>query len=61
MERKILILSPYLPWPLDSGGNVGVYYMLSYISEYVDVTYMSIYNKKCNNWNIKEELQKRLP
>ena len=61
MKKKILILSPYLPWPLYSGGNVGVYYMLSYISKYVDVTFMSIYNEKYNNEEYKKSIEKHLP
>lgn len=59
-KTKLLILSPYLPWPLRSGGNVGVFYMLSYIRKYMDVTLMTTFNKVNSIGNL-QQLQKELP
>lgn len=59
--KKILIISPYIPWPLRSGGNVGVYYLLSYIQEYLDahfVTQLNKNNKECYIEELKENLPK---
>lgn len=58
--KKLLIISPHLPWPLDSGGGVGVFYLLSYISNHLDVTFLSSYNR-VNSYETISELQKRLP
>lgn len=60
MKQKLLILSPYLPWPLRSGGNVGVFYMLSYICKFLDVTLITALNKKNSIKNL-EALQRELP
>lgn len=60
MKKNLLIITPYLPWPLSSGGNVGVFYMLTYISKYVNVSLLTTYNKT-NNYKVLGEVQKRLP
>lgn len=59
--NNILILSPYLPWPLSSGGNTGVYYMLEYICKYENVYFLTSYNKKNNNYKCFEQLKSKLP
>lgn len=61
MKQKVLILSPYLPWPLSTGGNVGVFHMLSYISDKMDVSFISTYDKRSNNYKSLKILEKRLP
>ena len=60
MKQKLLIISPYLPWPLRSGGNVGVFYMLSYVTKFMDVTLMTTLNK-INTREYCSELQQQLP
>lgn len=59
--NNILIISPYLPWPLRSGGNTGVYYMLEYICKYENVYFLTSYNKKSNNYKCFEQLKSKLP
>ena len=59
--KNILIISPYLPWPLSSGGNTGVYYMLEYICKYENVYFLTSYNKKSNNYKCFEQLKSKLP
>lgn len=58
--KSIVIISPYIPWPLQSGGNVGVYYMLLKLCKKVHITFISCYNKKNTRKNLYT-LQKRLP
>lgn len=59
--KNILIISPYLPWPLRSGGNTGVYYMLEYICKYENVYFLTSYNKKNNNYKYLDQLKNKLP
>ena len=37
MKKKILVVLPWMPYPLDSGGNQGVYNMLEYVSRYYNI------------------------
>lgn len=60
MKKKILILTPYLPWPLNSGGNVGVFYMLSAICVQHDVFFVTSYNR-FNDYKKLRMLQAKLP
>lgn len=57
---NILIISPYIPWPLRSGGNTGVYYMLEYICKYENVYFLTSFNKN-NNYRDLEHLKIKLP
>lgn len=59
--NNILIISPFLPWPLSSGGNTGVYYMLEYICKYENVYFLTSYNKKNNNYKYLDQLKNKLP
>lgn len=59
-KKSIVIISPYIPWPLSSGGNVGVFYMLSGLCKKVDITFISCFNKTNTRHNLNE-LEKRLP
>lgn len=59
--KNILIISPFLPWPLNSGGNTGVYYMLEYVSKYENVFFLTSYNKHKNNYKHLEEIKRCLP
>lgn len=59
--NNIMIISPFLPWPLNSGGNTGVFYMLEYVAKYENVYFVTIYNKRANNYDQLEALKKRLP
>lgn len=60
MNEKLLIISPFVPWPLRSGGNVGVFYMLSYVTQFMDVTLMTTLNKVNTRENCRK-LQEQLP
>lgn len=60
MKPKLLIISPFLPWPLRSGGNVGVFYMLSCVTKYMDVTLITTLNKVNTRENCKK-LEQQLP
>lgn len=35
--RKILVITPFLPFPLDAGGNMGTFHMLNLIKDHYDV------------------------
>ena len=59
--KNILIISPYLPWPLKSGGNTGVFYLLEYISHCENVYFMTIYNKDYNTYKYLNQLKEKLP
>lgn len=59
--KNILIISPFLPWPLNSGGNTGVFYMLEYVSKYENVFFLTSYDRWQNNYKHLEEIKKRLP
>lgn len=59
--KNILIISPFLPWPLNSGGNTGVYYMLEYICKYENIFFLTTYDKRQNNYKHLEEIKQRLP
>lgn len=57
---NLLIISPYIPWPLRSGGNTGVFYMLEYICKYHNVSFLTSFNKN-NNYRDLEQLKTKLP
>ena len=59
-KKNILIVSVQFPWPLDSGGDIGVYYMLDYIRKYENITFVTFYNRNEGNKNLVE-LEKRFP
>lgn len=40
---KILMLTPYLPYPPASGGQIRTLYLLKYLSEHHDITLVSLY------------------
>lgn len=61
MRRNILIVSPRLPWPLYSGGNIGVYYILDYIRKYEDITFVTLSDWHKRNGKYMAELEKRFP
>lgn len=57
--KNILVVSPFLPWPLNSGGNTGVYYMLEFISKHHNVCFVTSYNKN-NNYKTLKEIEGKL-
>lgn len=59
--KNIMIISPYLPWPLRSGGNTGVFYMLEYVGKYENVFFVTLYNRRYNNYKYLQELSVKLP
>lgn len=59
--KNVLIISPSLPWPLNSGGNTGVYYMLEYVCKYENIFFLTTYDKHQNNYRLLEEIKQRLP
>ena len=38
MKKKILIITPTVPWPVKSGGNAAQYHLLNYFREIFDIT-----------------------
>lgn len=59
---KILILTPYIPYPLDSGGNQAVFTMLSAMAERHEVTVIARGDIRKDSIRIPlEELRKALP
>lgn len=60
MKTKLLILSPFLPWPLNSGGNIGVFNMLKAVSKDVDVHFVTSLNK-INNVSNAKKLEELIP
>lgn len=57
MKTKLLILSPFLPWPLNSGGNIGVFNMLKAVAKDLDVhlvTSLNQINTASNASKLKE-------
>lgn len=59
--KNILIISPYVPWPLNSGGNTGVFYLLQYVSQYENLYFMTLYNSRNNDSEAWNQLQQNLP
>lgn len=57
---KLLIISPFLPWPLNSGGNVAQFYMLKYLSKKFDITYLTSSDRKHSKDEILQ-LKNQLP
>ncbi len=53
---KLLILTPYLPYPVNSGGNQGVFGLIDRLRRYVDIS-MLIPVSDRDKSNL-EELQK---
>ena len=53
---KILIISPYIPYPLDSGGNQAVFAMIDYLRKKQDITLISFVTRETAH-NL-DELQK---
>ena len=43
---KILIVSPYLPYPLNSGGNQAVFAMIDYLRRKQDITFITTVNRR---------------
>jgi len=43
---KLLIITPYLPYPLDSGGNNAQFFMIEYLREKMEVTLICPHAKK---------------
>ena len=46
MRKKILFIIPYIPYPLDSGGNQAFFNMVEYLRHKTHVSFAAIYNKK---------------
>lgn len=59
--KNILIISPYVPWPLNSGGNTGVFYLLQYVSQYENMYFLTLYNSRNNDSEAWNQLQQNLP
>lgn len=58
--KKVVIISPYLPWPMSSGGNVGVFNMLLGMSNRVEYTFVTVLNGMNSRDNLRE-ICKRIP
>lgn len=59
--KNILIISPYVPWPLNSGGNTGVFYLLQYISKKENVYFITLRNNLNKDIKVWDDLQRQLP
>lgn len=47
MKKSVLVILPWMPYPLDTGGNQGVYNMLEYVSRYFNlILYFPLFYKK---------------
>ena len=46
MKRKVLMITPYLPYPLASGGQIRTYNLLKHLSKENAVYLISLYKKK---------------
>ncbi len=57
MKRKILMITPYLPYPLASGGQIRTYNLLKHLSQKNEVHLISLYKKE-NNLRFIPELTK---
>lgn len=60
MKTKLLILSPFLPWPLNSGGNIGVFNMLKAVAKDLDVHFVTSMNQ-INTISNASELNSLIP
>src|SRR6185312_4608161 len=38
MKKKILIITPTIPWPIKSGGNAAQYYLINHFRNIFDIT-----------------------
>lgn len=55
MKEKILIVLPFIPYPLNTGGNQGTFHMLNYIKDYFDIyIWFHINSKKDSSMIIQE-------
>lgn len=55
MKEKILIVLPFIPYPLNTGGNQGTFHMLNYIKDYFDIyIWFHINSKKKSSVIIQE-------
>ncbi len=43
---KILMLTPYLPYPPASGGQIRTFYLLKYLSQWHDITLVALYKNE---------------
>lgn len=37
MKEKLLVLTPFIPYPLNTGGNHGTFHMLNFVKDYYEV------------------------
>lgn len=58
--KKILLIIPYIPYPLDSGGNQAFFNMVDYIRDKMEVSVL-LHLKKHNQQEKIEELKKIWP
>lgn len=58
--KKILLIIPYIPYPLDSGGNQAFFNMVNYVRHKMDVSIL-LHLKKHNQQKHIEELRKLWP
>lgn len=56
---KIVIVTPYLPWPLNSGGNTAQYTLLDYLRKKHDFTLITLISQE--SYTAVAELEKRWP
>lgn len=55
MKEKILIILPFIPYPLNSGGSQGTFHMLNYMKDYFDIyVWFHINNEKKSSVLIRE-------
>lgn len=52
-RKKILWLLPYYPYPLITGGNVRIFNLIKYLSEYYDMYILSYFDKEIKDAHIK--------
>jgi len=52
-KKKILWMIPYFPYPPITGGNVRVFNLIKYLSEYFDITLLSFIDKRTGNKDVE--------
>ena len=54
MKKKVLMITPYLPYPPASGGQIRTYNLLKYLSKTTEVHLVSLYKKKSDLTHLNE-------
>ena len=61
IEKNILIVTPYLPYPIDSGGAQAQFHMINYLRKHIHISIAFSYQYNRNGKAGHEELQKLWP